>query len=52
MWSLIAWDNLLTVNSSDCKWPVAAPLLSPKDIALPLLREVASEQLPAYNNKV
>ena len=30
------------------KWPVAAPLLSPKDIALPLLREVAPEHLPQY----
>ena len=34
------------------QWPVEKPLLSPKDIALPLLRELASEQLPAYNNRM
>ena len=34
------------------QWPVEKPLLSPKDIALPLLRELAPERLPAYNNRM
>lgn len=30
------------------QWPVEKPLLSPKDIALPLLRDVVIDQLPQY----
>jgi dTDP-4-dehydrorhamnose 3,5-epimerase len=29
-------------------WPVARPLLSPKDARFPTLREIAQERLPRY----
>jgi len=45
-------DSEVTLRWSDPEigiaWPVAAPLLSPRDAAAPLLSEVAPERLPAY----
>ena len=40
----IAWnDATLAID-----WPVAAPLLSPKDARAPFLEDIAAERLPVY----
>jgi len=45
-------DSEITLRWSDpaigIVWPVAAPLLSPRDAAAPLLTEIPAERLPRY----
>lgn len=41
----IRWDD----PDASVPWPVAAPLLSPKDARLPLLRDVTEGELPVYS---
>mgnify|MGYP000920952730 FL=1 len=41
---IIRWDD----PNLQIDWPVASPLLAPKDAGAPLLSEIAPDRLPRY----
>jgi dTDP-4-dehydrorhamnose 3,5-epimerase len=47
------WDRGIRWDDPDLgiRWPISAPLLSPKDSRLPFLRDVAEEELPKLGER-